>query len=357
MGIDKNLFDMELVRSDSKTDPRLHQGPLYKRYFFRFISFIKRKKQEQITLMLIPHNEKKIRSMHLSNLALGIFIAVVSLVVIVSSVLIAQHNSTVKKVDKLKISQKDAKLQFSKIQGEIQEISSLYSQLRDKLNTLQNLTSNNTAKEEYSYGIGGFAVPIGTDESNTENDRIPNEIYLMNRITSDMSSSEDVIDSIKKYLKKRSKVISSTPTLWPVSGSVINPFGMVRNSHDMKLHYNRGVDIATVPGSNVVSTAPGVIISIKKDQYWQYVVRIRHNFGYETTYKGMQKVLVEPDSKVSKGSIIGIAGTPAGLADSVIHYEIYIGSEAQNPLPYLSYIKEVYPSSLQKEQKQEAVQD
>lgn len=333
-------MELELV-SDSKKQRRLNEGPLYKRYFFRFIEFIQRKKKEQITVMLIPHNEKKIRSVHLSNLTLGIVIGIVSIIVIVSSILIIRHNGTVREVDKLIVSQEDAKIQFDKIKGEIQQITSLYSSLRQKLDTLQKLTSNNSSRQEFNFGIGG-----GIDENYQEADsssaeELPSEIYLMSRITNDMSSSEEIIHSIQGYLKKRSKVISTTPTLWPVIGSIINPFGLVRNSHDMKVQYNKGIDIATIAGSPVISTAPGVIISVRKDHHWQYIVRIRHSFGYETVYKGMQKVSVKPDEKVSKGSPIGFAGTLPSLADSMIHYQIYIGSEAQNPLPYLSYVKEV----------------
>lgn len=342
MSMDNNLFDMELERiSEKEKNSRLLEGPLYKRYFFRFIELIKRKKKEQITVMFIPHNEKKIRSTHLSNLSLNIIIGVVSIIVVISAILIVQHNGTVKEVDKLIISQKDAKIQFSKIKGEIQEISSLYSVLRQKLDTLQSLTGGKKARQEFSYGVGGGDVlnEDGVVEEQAP-DSIPSEIYLMNRITNDMSSSEEVIDSIKGYLKKRSKVISSTPTLWPVTGSVVNPFGLVRNSHNMKLRYNSGVDISTIPGSPVISTAPGVVVSVKNDHSWQYIVRIRHSFGYETIYKGLQQVSVAVNDKVSKGSPIGTAGMSPSLSDSIVNYQIYIGSEAQNPLPYLSYIQE-----------------
>lgn len=342
MGLDRNLFDMELeLVSDSQKHRKLNEGPLYKRYLFRFIEFIKRKKKEQITIMLIPHNEKKIRSAHLSNLTLGIVVGMVAVIVLVSSILIIRHNGTVREVDKLIVSQKDAKFQFDKIKGEIQQITSLYSTLREKLDTLQKLTSNNTSRQEFSFGVGGGIDENYQEAEASSAEEIPSEIYLMSRITNDMSSSEEVIHSIEGYLKKRSKVINSTPTLWPVIGSIINPFGLVRNSHDMKVQYNRGVDIATIAGSPVISTAPGVVISIRKDHLWQYIVRIRHSFGYETIYKGMQKVVVKTDEKVSKGSPIGVAGVLPTLANSIIHYQIYIGSKAQNPLPYLSYVQEV----------------
>ena len=87
-----------------------------------------------------------------------------------------------------------------------------------------------------------------------------------------------------------------------------------------------------------MASAPGVVVSIHHDSRWNYEVKIRHNFGYLTVYKGLDRVTVKDDEKVTKGDAIGYLGSPNDSLESVLHYEIFIGVDAQDPLPYISFL-------------------
>jgi murein DD-endopeptidase MepM/ murein hydrolase activator NlpD len=123
-----------------------------------------------------------------------------------------------------------------------------------------------------------------------------------------------------------------------VTGYVVNPYGYVRNMQNMTTNFNDGVDISGTPGAKVVSTAPGIITEIKKDTNRTYAVRIRHNYGYETVYKGLDRVMVRIEDKVIKGEGIGFLAKKINHDESLLHYSIYVGIDTENPLPYLSYI-------------------
>lgn len=324
---------------------RRSEDSFVKRTWTDFLRLIRKKREERLTLMFIPHNEDKIKNFHISNLALIIIVSMFSLVVLVNALFIINHTSTVQEVDKLKISQKDASIQFSKIRSEIKDMEKTFSGIRYRLSNLHAMAQGKSSDESNLYGQGGASIPIesANDMLNpVEGDggeEIPMEIFMLNRISGDLEISRQPLHEIEDFLKKRSKIIQSTPTLWPVEGYIINPYGFIRNADTLNAYYNPGVDIAAPLGSEVAAAAHGIVIDIKKENSL-YTVRIRHNYGYETVYKGLDRVSVQTDDKISKAETIGYLGINPQTLQSALHYQIYVGVEAQNPMPYLSYISD-----------------
>jgi murein DD-endopeptidase MepM/ murein hydrolase activator NlpD len=309
-----------------------------------FNRFIRIKKAERLTLMLVPHNDARAKNFHISNFSFSVIIIIFTGVVVISSVLIINHTSTIHQVDKLKISQKDAKIQFKKIREEIQGMETAFSSIRSRLSHLYALSQGKENSDLSLFGQGGGSVPIesvkNTEITETEvsDEHIPAEVFMLNRMLDDMQLSEKPLKEIEKYLQKRSKIIQNTPTLWPVSGYIINPYGYIRNTETMKTFFNEGVDIVASPGARIVATAPGIITDIKKDTNRTWTIRVRHNYGYETLYTGLDRVLVNLDDKVVKGEAVGFLAKKLNQDEGILHYRIYVGIDSQNPLPYLSYI-------------------
>lgn len=314
----------------------------------RFQEVIKKKKEERLTLMFIPHNEEKIKNVQISNLNLSVIVWSFTAVVVVSAVMIINHNSTIQEVDKLKISQKDAKIQFSKIREEIKGMEGTFSKIRSKLSQLHALSLGQAGEESNLYGQGGPSIPMGAIENELEPvekdsiENIPPEIFMLNRIANDLEISREPVKNIEKFLEKRGKIIQNTPTLWPVQGAIINPYGFIRNANTLQTYFNSGIDISGVTGSEVIATAPGIITEVKRESKWLWSVRIRHNYGYETVYKGLDRVLVAVDEKIVKSEAIGYLGRHPDKNESILHYQIFVGVDPQDPLPYLSYLPDTH---------------
>lgn len=306
----------------------------------KVLAWLKKKRNERLTLMFIPHNELKIRNYHISNLTLIIVTSVLGLVLLVSAFLVIRHNSTIQEVDKLRISHKDAEVQFAKVRQEIIELSRSYEDIRQNLNSLYSLSKGGEKQSTMgSQGSDSFAAQLAELQQKTNQskdpEKIPLEIFLMNRMLHDMEISRGSLGQVQDYLKKRERVLKNTPTIWPVQGYIINPFGFVRMAHRLNVAYNPGVDIAVPHGAVVQATAPGIVVSINKEANLTYTVRIRHNYGYETIYKGIEMVTVSQEEKVNKGEHIGHVGHSDDNFESILHYEVHIGVEAVNPMPYL----------------------
>lgn len=305
----------------------------------KLLAWVKKKRNERLTLMFIPHNELKIRNYHVSNLTLIIITSVLALVLLVSAFLVIRHNSTIQEVDKLRISHKDAEVQFAKVRQEIIDLSKSYEDIRQNLSSLQALSKGSNEKPSGKSAEDNFAAQLAElqqkTNQNKDPEKIPLEIFLMNRMLHDMEISRGSLGQVGEYLKKRERVLKNTPTIWPAQGYIINPFGFIRMAHRLNVGYNAGVDIAVPHGAVVQATAPGIVVSINKEANLTFTVKIRHNYGYETVYKGIEMVTVSPEEKVNKGEQIGHVGHADDNFESILHYEVHIGVEAVNPMPYL----------------------
>ncbi len=301
----------------------------------KIFTWVRKKRKERLTLMFIPHNELKIRNYHISNFTLILVSSILGVVLLVSAFLVIRHTSTIQEVDKLRLSHKDAEVQFAKVRQEIIELSKSYEDIRQNLNALNTLSKG----DENAALNDSFAKQLADLQQKTSQskdpEKIPLEIFLMNRMLHDMEISRSSLGQIQEYLKKRERVLKNTPTIWPAQGYIINPYGFVRLAHRLNVSYNSGVDISVPYGAVVQATAPGIVVAVNKEANFTYTVRIRHNFGYETVYKGLENVTVSQEEKVNKGENMGYVGHSDDNFESILHYEVHIGVEAVNPLPYL----------------------
>lgn len=312
----------------------------------RFLELVRKKKAERLTIMFIPHNEHSIRNYHISNLTLTILVSAIVVILVISSFLIINHTSTVQEIVKFKITQKNAKIQFQKIREEIKAIADTFKEVRTSLNLLHSL-SNGMGKKSSPFAQGGASIPPEQlqenfkDQELSEAEQIPKEIFQLSRILNDMKLSEKPLKAVKTFIERRSNIIQNSPTIWPVRGYVVNPFGLVLSSLEYKAIVNNGIDIAAHPGSKVVATAPGVIIQVTQNSNKLFKVKVRHNYGYTTVFNGLDRVVstIEVNKTLTKGDAIGYLGRSSLNYESILHYEIHVGVDPQDPMPYLSYLQ------------------
>ncbi|HNL54996.1 MAG TPA: hypothetical protein PKI36_11355, partial [Turneriella sp.] len=184
----------------------------------KILTWLKKKRNERLTLMFIPHNELKIRNYHISNLTLIIITSFLGLVLLVSAFLVIRHNSTIQEVDKLRVSHKDAEVQFAKVRQEIIELSKSYEDIRQNLNSLYSLSKSGEKSAAPTQGSDSFAAQLAELQQKTSQskdpEKIPLEIFLMNRMLHDMEISRGSLGQVQDYLKKRERVLKNTPTIW-----------------------------------------------------------------------------------------------------------------------------------------------
>ena len=118
---------------------------------------------------------------------------------------------------------------------------------------------------------------------------------------------------------------------WPVDGGVVvEKFG--QHNHpvfkNIKMPYNNGVNISAPAGSRVKAVFDGVVKQILVIPGYNQCVLVQHG-SYFTFYCKLKEVSVKAGQNVRTGGVIGVADVEDG--NSLLHFELWKGTEKQNP--------------------------
>ncbi|KIE64252.1 Cell wall endopeptidase, family M23/M37 [Candidatus Riesia pediculischaeffi PTSU] len=95
---------------------------------------------------------------------------------------------------------------------------------------------------------------------------------------------------------------------------------------------HKGIDLPMPVGTSVLSVANGTVFTAKYSNIAGYFIVIHHKNRLITKYMHLFKLLVKPGQKVKKGERIGLSGNTGRTTGPHLHYEIWIGEEAIDPL-------------------------
>ncbi len=72
------------------------------------------------------------------------------------------------------------------------------------------------------------------------------------------------------------------------------------------------------------------------------VVRIQHDFGFETVYAHQSRIRVKVGQQVSRGEQIGDMGRTGRVTGVHLHYEVRLNGRPVNPMTYVEAAKDVF---------------
>ncbi|MDY6934274.1 MAG: peptidoglycan DD-metalloendopeptidase family protein [Spirochaetota bacterium] len=326
---DSNLDDLQNNVSGFLRD---HFGDLYYR-IKESISLCVNKGRERITIMLIPHSEKKIGSFHIRIYTILLLICIIITTITITSVIVINHASTIKGVSKLKMYGKNSKIQIEKYKEEINKLYTQFQRFKPEITYLYSLTHAKDANSLWAKGSGGVVKAVDVAGQGVVP---PMEILNVEEMEQELKTINIVLDKIKSFMDRQKKIIENTPSIWPVEGYIIQKYGMGSSPYSTNAHFKKGLEIATFPGSEIMATAPGKVESIRWNSKHGLSISIKHKYGYTTHYSHCQRITVSADQKVSKGDVIGYTGKTGKAKRHLCFYQIKIGTVFVNPLPYLN---------------------
>ena len=98
--------------------------------------------------------------------------------------------------------------------------------------------------------------------------------------------------------------------IMPVEGIITGVYGSQRilNGKPKWPHY--GIDIATKQGTEIISSATGVVTMAEDDLYYTGgTIIMDHGHGISTIYSHLENVLVAVGDKINQGDVIGTVGS------------------------------------------------
>lgn len=143
--------------------------------------------------------------------------------------------------------------------------------------------------------------------------------------------------SSQQYRSSSAALMSSTtPSMWPVQGTITSTYGYRGNPVGGGTGFHEGIDIAVDFGTPVRATAAGTVSMAGWVDGYGNLVEIDHGNGIKTRYGHNSMVLVVEGQEVHAGDMIALAGSTGRSTGSHVHYEVRIHDTATDPLAFLS---------------------
>ena len=174
-----------------------------------------------------------------------------------------------------------------------------------------------------------------------------NKEYRESRIT---ITNNDMVSPPKKMLPrikmeasiiKAAKNINSfsnyfvLPMKMPTKGIESSEFGVRRFINGTPRNRHTGLDIAAPEGTDVYAPLDGTVLLSEEFFYRGNIVYIDHGNGLVSSFSHLQKSLVEKNSKVKTGDLIGKAGKTGRVTGPHLHWEVSILGTTVDPKLFL----------------------
>ncbi|EPG74429.1 peptidase, M23 family [Leptospira fainei serovar Hurstbridge str. BUT 6] len=298
-----------------------------------------KKGRERLTVMVIPHSEQKTINFHISYRAITIFVGTILVLLLISSVNVLSHSGSIHQLTELNLSNQDFIRQSAKMKEEINSLHEHVDYYHTHVGALYGRLTGDSSK--VAKGIGG-AEKLTSNGSLKDGSPLPPgaEVFRLKEDVHNLKVANELTQEIISILKKRKSVIRQTPSIWPVRGYVLYPYGEYLNPVTARREMNSGIDIGAFPASEVVATAPGTIYEIGYTRHTGYFVKVAHKFGWKTIYSNLDRIKVKQNQQVSKAEVIGFVGKSENSPQYSLHYEIHVGTRAINPFAFLNQIQD-----------------
>ena len=130
--------------------------------------------------------------------------------------------------------------------------------------------------------------------------------------------------------------LHSRPSLWPVEGRLMSPFGGRTDPFSGEGAIHTGVDLEASMGTPVRAAGDGVVVYADWESGYGRLIIVDHGNGVQTYYGHLSKFSVVPGEEVRRGDVIARSGASGRATSPHLHYEVRMGGTPVNPYPYMA---------------------
>lgn len=134
------------------------------------------------------------------------------------------------------------------------------------------------------------------------------------------------------------------PFASPVKDAVryTSGFGYRRDPKTGGRRMHNGSDFAGPSGTDIFSTADGIVTHAGWLSGFGRLVKIEHEFGIETRYAHNSRIRVKVGQRVSRGDHIADMGSTGRSTGTHLHYEVRVNGKPVNPMIYIKAARNVF---------------
>lgn len=156
------------------------------------------------------------------------------------------------------------------------------------------------------------------------------------KVEEEIEKEKALISKLIEEANKNGRVLK-TGLIWPAKGPITSPFGWRINPIWGGREFHQGIDIAIGTGTKVLAAASGVVTYAGWMTGYGNVVILYHGSNVSTLYAHLEKFAVRKGEQVRQGQVIAYSDDTGWSTGPHLHFGVYIGNKAVNPMDYLPH--------------------
>lgn len=328
--------DEKMERARSSERPASGAGPAGKAGSIKaFLSRVDKAGRQKVTIMLVPHTHRKVRSLQLSWYSLGALAFAACLVVLAFAFSAARFSAAANKLQSRSSDLVSTQAKLDAVHDQSGRLLTSVKRFQSALDgTLASAGADpadppaQPAQTKTADLASGAADPPSTSES-----------AEIGRAADALEGSVDDLRRLGTLLQNQDTVLTDIPTIWPVKGAshIAMYYGRGEDPFTGEWEINDGVNIATQrAGAPVLSAADGKVEESGYDSILGNFITVRHGHGFLTKYSHLMEVRASKGQKVKQGQVIGLLGNTGLSTGPCLLYEVQVGTSAIDPLDFLN---------------------
>ncbi|MBN1939774.1 MAG: M23 family metallopeptidase [Candidatus Aminicenantes bacterium] len=295
--------------------------------------------KKHLSLVVIPHTKTSHRTLSFSKRSvrtaagLGIGLAVLLAAVTADYVRIRLTGKSYRALLSENTRQKDQLREYETKVNFLEGKINSFQDYAGKLNIFAGIKSPDLLSNP---GVGG---PSAGESSEPEPQAVGGQLSSLQNVRSLTQKAEDIeksLGTLLSYFEQIQGQFATRPSIAPASGYRSSGYGWRMDPFNPTVRdYHPGLDIATVFGNPVVSTADGSILRVAYDAGLGNYIIVNHGNGITTRYGHLSKILVKSGQKVKRGDVIGRVGHTGRALGDHVHYEVRVNGTPVNPADYI----------------------
>jgi septal ring factor EnvC (AmiA/AmiB activator) len=298
------------------------------------------------TLMLVPHDNERVRSFqvkwqHVRNAVSTAVLVVFLLGTFTVAFFIKQgqhvQSATLRRENELLASEVDEmRREMEQLNRSIETLSQRDEQYRE----MSGLAA--VSGDVRQAGIGG---PDGRSVAEQALMRLNPEVggrlsaasTNLDGLTRRAAVLKASMDQALLALQRNRERLASTPTIAPTNGPLSSLFSTGRFHPVLRItRPHKGIDIAAATGEPILAPAKGVVrFSGNKGNGYGNMVEVDHGYGYITRFAHASRLLVRNGQTVKRGDIIALVGATGLTSGPHLHYEVEVEGRQVDPLNFI----------------------
>jgi murein DD-endopeptidase MepM/ murein hydrolase activator NlpD len=300
-----------------------------------------------VTLMVIPHNEDRVREFHISRpIVWGLSAAVLVTVCALFYYAAGYYLNISREAQVATLQRENSELQthlgrlhdnVKGLRGRLDELSEMDRRMRAWANLKE------PGEDVRQLGIGGTSEEGEPWEGGIsfEAGEMLSQAYVdVEQLVREARFLKGSFENIAEALSQDDETRRHTPSISPIPPDAeywySSGFGWRTDPFTGRRVRHLALDIAGHTGTDVLATADGIVDRVRLHKRLGWYVAINHGSEYRTIYGHLQKnVVVKEGQEVQRGQVIGYLGKSGRTTAPHVHYAVTKNRRALNPKNFI----------------------